>query len=76
MAGMPRIGNARGDSNFSGLAGAPAAEALFHLARELLAAGDAKGALQLLQNTGTHLPDHLQAELNQLHHEIANRLSR
>jgi hypothetical protein len=41
-----------------------------------LAAGDAKGALQLLQNTGTHLPDHLQAELNQLHHEIANRLSR
>ena len=76
MAGMPRIGNARGDSNFSGLAGAPAAEAQFHLARELLAAGDAKGAQQALQDAGTHLPDQLRAELNQLHHEIANRLSR
>ena len=37
MAGMPQIGNGRGDSNFGGLAAAPAAEAQFYLAKELMA---------------------------------------
>ncbi|MBL9211700.1 MAG: tetratricopeptide repeat protein [Opitutaceae bacterium] len=76
LAGMPRIGNARGDSNFSGLAGAPAAEAQLLLARELVATGDARGAQQVLQDVGTNLPDHLRADLNQLHHTIAQLLSR
>jgi tetratricopeptide (TPR) repeat protein len=34
MAGMPQIGNAKGDTNFSGIAGAPAAEAQKATCRE------------------------------------------
>ncbi|HEU4683524.1 MAG TPA: hypothetical protein VFS39_03370 [Nitrospira sp.] len=43
MAGMPRIGNAQGDTNFRGIAGAPAVEAEFYLAKELMNQDDLKG---------------------------------
>lgn len=44
MAGMPQIGNAKGDTNFSHIAGAPTAEAQLALAKELVAEGDITGA--------------------------------
>jgi len=58
MASIPKIGNARGDTNYSGLAGAPAAEAQFYLAKELVAKGDLQGAQKVLYETGQNLPEH------------------
>ena len=66
MAGMPQIGNGRGDSNFGGLASAPAAEAQFYLAKELMAKGDLEGAQQALYEVSRHLPDDLRGQLNEL----------
>jgi tetratricopeptide (TPR) repeat protein len=74
MAGMPKIGNARGDTNYSGIAGAPAAEAQFYLAKELVKKGDMQGAQQVLYEAGRSLPEHLQAELGELNMAMA-RLS-
>lgn len=71
MAGMPQIGNARGDTNFNHIAGAPAAEAQFYLARELVAKGDVQGASQALYEAGRNLPDHLRPELNELNLAMA-----
>ncbi len=62
MAGIPQIGNARGDTNFSGIAGAPAAEAQFYLAKELVAVGDVQGASQVLYEAGRNIPEHLRPE--------------
>lgn len=71
MAGIPRIGNGRGDSNFSGIAGTPAAEAQLLLATELVKRGDAEGARKVLWEAGTTLPDSRRAELNELNLAIA-----
>ncbi|MCW5798407.1 MAG: tetratricopeptide repeat protein [Nitrospira sp.] len=76
MAGMPQIGNGRGDSNFAGLAGAPAAEAQFYLAKELMAKGDLKGAQQVLYEAGRTLPDDLRGQLNELNMAMGRLQSR
>ncbi len=71
MAGIPLVGNAAGDTNFSGLAGAPASEASFYLAKALLARGDADGASRALYEAGRTIPEHLRNDLNQLNNAIA-----
>jgi hypothetical protein len=76
MAGIPQIGNARGDTNFSGIAGAPAAEAQFYLAKEMVAKGDVQGAQKVLYEAGRNLPDHLRGELNELNLAMARMYSR
>lgn len=76
MAGIPQIGNAKGDSNFSGVAGAPAAEAQFYLAKELMTKGDLQGAQQVLYEAGRNLPDHLRGQLNELNMAMARLHSR
>ncbi len=76
MAGIPQIGNAKGDTNFSGIAGAPAAEAQFYLAKELMTKGDLQGAQQVLYEAGRNLPDHLRGQLNELNMAMARLQSR
>lgn len=76
MAGMPQIGNAKGDTNFSGLAGAPASEAQFYLAKELMTKGDLEGAQKVLYEAGRNLPDHLRKDLNELNMAMARLHSR
>lgn len=76
MAGMPQIGNGKGDSNFGGLAGAPAAEAQFYLAKELMTKGDLEGAQQVLYEAGRNLPDDLRGQLNELNMAMARLHSR
>lgn len=76
MTGMPQIGNAKGDTNFSGLAGAPASEAQFYLAKELMTKGDLQGAQQVLYEAGRNLPDHLRKDLNELNMAMARLHSR
>ncbi len=76
MAGMPQIGNGRNDSNFAGLAGAPAAEAQFYLAKELMTSGDLEGAQQVLYEAGRNLPDDLRGQLNELNMAMARLHSR
>ncbi|MEP7151376.1 MAG: tetratricopeptide repeat protein [Nitrospira sp.] len=76
MAGMPQIGNANGDTNFGGLAGAPAAEAQFYLAKELMAKGDLEGAQRVLYEVGRDLPDDLRGQLNELNMAMARLHSR
>lgn len=71
MAGIPMVGNAQGDTNFSGLAGAPASEASFYLAQSLLAKGDTEGASRALYEIGRTIPEHLRNDLNQLNMAIA-----
>jgi tetratricopeptide (TPR) repeat protein len=76
MAGMPQIGNAKGDTNFSGIAGAPAAEAQFYLAKELMNKGDLKGAQKVLYEAGRNLPDDLRGQLNEMNMAMARLSSR
>jgi hypothetical protein len=76
MAGMPQIGNARGDTNFSHIAGGPASEAQFYLAKELMTKGDIQGAQQVLYEAGRNLPDHLRKDLNELNMAMARQYSR
>jgi tetratricopeptide (TPR) repeat protein len=71
MAGIPKIGNARGDTNYAGLAAAPAAEAQFYLAKELMTKGDLEGAQKILYEAGPNLPEHLQAQLGELNMAMA-----
>ena len=71
MAGIPKIGNARGDTNYAGLAAAPAAEAQFYLAKELMTKGDLEGAQKTLYEAGPNLPEHLQAQLGELNMAMA-----
>jgi tetratricopeptide (TPR) repeat protein len=71
MAGVPQIGNARGDSNFAGLAGAPAAEAQLYWAQALVAKGDVQGASRVLYEAGRNLPDYLRKDLNELNLAMA-----
>jgi Tfp pilus assembly protein PilF len=65
-AGIPQIGNANGDTNFSGIAGEPAQEAQILLAKELIANGDLEGTQAVLWEAGKNLPDHLRKELNDI----------
>ncbi|HEY6084196.1 MAG TPA: hypothetical protein VIU63_02305, partial [Nitrospira sp.] len=76
MAGMPQIGNGRGETNYSGIAGAPAAEAQFYLAKELVAKGDFQGAQKVLYEAGRNLPDDLRGQLNELNMAMARLSSR
>ncbi|HYB42956.1 MAG TPA: hypothetical protein VEL75_14360, partial [Candidatus Methylomirabilis sp.] len=76
MAGVPMIGNSRGDTNFGGIAGAPASEAALYVARSLLAKGDPQGASQALYEVGRDLPDQLRGELSELNMAIARESSR
>jgi len=71
MSGIPQIGNSRGDTNFSGIAGAPAAEAQLYLAQALMSRGDVQGAQKALYEAGRNLPDHLRGELNELNVAMA-----
>lgn len=71
MAGIPMVGNAQGDTNFGGLAGAPASEASFYLAQSLLAKGDTEGANRALYEIGRTIPEDLRDDLNQLNMAIA-----
>lgn len=71
MAGIPMVGNAQGDTNFAGLAGAPASEASFYLAQSLLAKGDTEGANRALYEIGRTIPEDLRDDLNQLNMAIA-----
>ena len=71
MAGIPQIGNSKGDTNFSGIAGAPAAEAQLYLAQALVAKGDIQGAQKALYEAERNLPDHLRGELNELNMAMA-----
>ncbi|MGQ0812359.1 MAG: tetratricopeptide repeat protein [Nitrospiraceae bacterium] len=71
MAGIPQVGNARGDTNFSGIAGAPAAEAQLYLAQALVAKGDVQGASKVLYEAGRNLPAHLRSDLNELNMAMA-----
>ena len=70
MAGMPKIGNAKGDTNYSGLAGVPAQEAQILLAKELIAKGDVEGARAMLYEAGNGVPDHLRKEINAINQAI------
>ena len=76
MAGMPQIGNANGDTNFGGIAGGPASEAQFYLAKELMTKGDLQGAQQVLYEAGRNLPDHLRKDLNELNMAMGRLSSR
>jgi hypothetical protein len=76
MAGIPQVGNARGDTNFSGIAGAPAAEAQFYLAKELMTKGDLQEAQRVLDEAGRNLPDDLRKQLNELNMAMARLHSR
>jgi hypothetical protein len=76
MAGMPQIGTAKGDTNFSGIAGAPAAEAQFYLAKELMTKGDLQGAQKVLYEAGRNLPDHLRGQLNEMNMAMGRLSSR
>ena len=76
MAGMPKIGNAKGDTNFSHLAGAPAVEAQFYLAKALVAKGDIREAQRVLYEAGTNLPDNLRKDLNDLNMAMSRLSSR
>lgn len=75
MAGIPMIGNEKGDTNFGGIAGAPASEAALYLAQALLAKGDSKGASEALYEIGRNIPEHLRGDLNELNMAIAKASS-
>jgi hypothetical protein len=76
MAGIPQIGNGKGETNFGGIAGAPAAEARFYLAKELMEKGDLEGAQRVLYEAGRNLPDGLRGQLNELNMAMARPHSR
>ncbi|WHZ24723.1 MAG: hypothetical protein OJF47_003835 [Nitrospira sp.] len=66
MAGMPKIGDGSGHTNFGGLAGLPAQEAQILLAKELIAKGDVEGTRAVLWEAGVNLPDHLRKDINDI----------
>lgn len=73
---IPNIGNARGETNVAGEAGAPAAEALLELAKNFRDLGDYDTALQYAQVATQHSPPaHLRRELNEVNLEIVNKLN-
>ncbi|HZS12213.1 MAG TPA: tetratricopeptide repeat protein [Nitrospirales bacterium] len=76
MAGLPMISNGRGDSNYSGIAGAPAAEAQLYLAKALVAKGDIQEAQRVLYEAGRNLPEALQKDLGELNMAMSRLSSR
>jgi tetratricopeptide (TPR) repeat protein len=69
--GIPRVGTAKGDTNFADEAGAPVGEAGMELARAAIQRGDYATAMQALQAATGSLPDHLRREANELNLQIA-----
>lgn len=73
---MPRVGNARGETNFSDQATAGAGEAMVELAKSFLEIGDAEHASQYLQAaTNAGIPNNLRNDVNQMQFAIARLLS-
>ena len=74
---IPRVGNARGDTNFSEDASGPVVVIAFmELARADIAAGDFRAAADALNNAGQNGPDRQQSsELNDLQMQVAQRIN-
>jgi predicted Zn-dependent protease len=73
---IPRIGNARGDTNFGDQATAGSGEALVELAKTFLEAGQADQAQRYLQAaTNAGVPDALRNDVNQMNFAIARMMS-
>lgn len=74
-SGAPNIGNAKGDTNFSGNAGTPAAEALVELAKIDMEKRDYNGAMAKLSAAGQSKPtDSVRQEINQLMNQILKHM--
>ncbi|HVW04931.1 MAG TPA: tetratricopeptide repeat protein [Vicinamibacterales bacterium] len=73
---IPRIGNARGDTNFGDQATAGSGEALVELAKTFLEAGQVDQAQRYLQAaTNAGIPDSLRNDVNQMNFAIARMMS-
>lgn len=73
---IPRIGNARGDTNFGDQATAGSGEALVELAKTFLEAGQADQAQRYLRAaTSAGIPDSLRNDVNQMNFAIARMMS-
>jgi Tfp pilus assembly protein PilF len=73
---IPRVGNARGDTNFSDQATAGSGEAMLELARQAMNAGRYDEAMKYLQGaTSAGIPDRLRPEVNQMNMAIARLTS-
>lgn len=73
---VPRIGNARGDTNFSDQATAGSGEALFELAKSFLQAGQYDQAFRYLQAAGNAgIPPRLREDANEMNFAIIRMLS-
>lgn len=73
---VPRIGNARGDTNFADQATAGSGEALFELAKSFLQAGQVDQAQRYLQAaTSAGIPDRLRGDVNQMNFAIARMMN-
>ena len=73
---VPRIGNARGDTNFGNQATSGSGEALFELAKSFMQAGQydqAQRYLQAASNAG--IPPALREDVNQMNFALARMLS-
>lgn len=69
---IPRIGNAKGDTNFGGLAGDASGEAMIELAKNFLESGEYEQARFYLQGaSNAGIPDHLRADVNELNMALA-----
>jgi hypothetical protein len=69
---VPRIGNARGDTNFSDQATSGSGEAMFELAKQFLEAGDTANAMKYLRGaTDAGVPDRLRSDVNQMNLALA-----
>lgn len=72
----PRIGNARGDTNFSDQATAGSGEALFELAKNFLQAGQYDQAFRYLQAAGSAgIPPRLREDANEMNFAIVRMLN-
>jgi len=74
---VPRVGNARGDTNFSEDASGPVVVVAFvDLAKADIAAGDFRAAGDALNNAGQNGADRTQLqEINQLQQQVAQRIN-
>lgn len=69
---IPRIGNAKGDTNFGGLAGDASGEAMIELAKNFLESGEYEQVRFYLQGaSNAGIPDHLRDEINELNMALA-----
>lgn len=73
---IPRIGNARGDTNFSDQATSGSGEAMFELAKQYLQAGQLEEAAKYLRGaTDAGIPDRLRPEVNQMNMALGRMMS-